>query len=220
MTFGNDWDQLLEEEFSKEYYAKLRGFLIDEYKNARVFPEKEDIFTALKLTSYEDTKVVILGQDPYHGEGQAHGLAFSVKPGVAPPPSLINIFKELATDVGTEMPNNGYLTHWAKQGVLLLNTALTVREGEPNSHRNKGWEEFTDKIISVLNQREKSVIFVLWGKNALAKEELVSNIRHMILRAPHPSPLSASRGFFGCRHFSKTNEILASQGKTPIDWRL
>ncbi len=220
MTFGNDWDKLLAEEFNKDYYRKLREFLATEYQNGKVYPEKEDIFTALKLTSYEDTKVVILGQDPYHGEGQAHGLAFSVKPGVAPPPSLINIFKELKNDVGCEIPNNGYLVHWAKQGVLLLNTALTVREGEPNSHKGKGWEKFTDEIISVLNNREKSIIFVLWGKNALPKEELVSNMRHMVLRAPHPSPLSASRGFFGCKHFSKINALLRANGEKPIDWQI
>ena len=220
MIFGNDWDKLLEEEFNKEYYLKLREFLKEEYNTAKIFPEKEDIFTALKLTSYEDTKVVILGQDPYHGEGQAHGLAFSVKPGVQAPPSLVNMFKELKNDIGCEMPNNGYLVTWAKQGVLLLNAALTVREGEPNSHKGKGWEEFTDRIISILNEREKSVIFVLWGKNALAKEELITNVRHMILRAPHPSPLSASRGFFGCKHFSKINVLLRANGETPIDWQI
>lgn len=220
MTFGNDWDKYLEEEFNKEYYKDLRSFLTEEYKTARVYPEKEDIFTALKTTSYEDTKVVILGQDPYHGEGQAHGLAFSVKPGIQPPPSLINMFKELKSDIGCEMPNNGYLVPWARQGVLLLNTALTVREGEPNSHKGKGWETFTDRIISILNEREKSVIFVLWGKNALAKEELITNMQHMILRAPHPSPLSASRGFFGCKHFSKINVLLRANGEQPIDWQI
>ena len=220
MIFGNDWDKLLEEEFNKEYYLKLREFLKEEYSSAKIFPEKEDIFTALKLTSYEDTKVVILGQDPYHGEGQAHGLAFSVKPGVQAPPSLVNMFKELKSDIGCEIPNNGYLVPWAKQGVLLLNAALTVREGEPNSHKGKGWEEFTDRIISILNEREKSVIFVLWGKNALAKEELITNVRHMVLRAPHPSPLSASRGFFGCKHFSKINVLLRANGEEAIDWQI
>lgn len=220
MIFGNDWDKLLEEEFNKEYYLKLREFLKEEYSSAKIFPEKEDIFTALKLTSYEDTKVVILGQDPYHGEGQAHGLAFSVKPGVQAPPSLVNMFKELKSDIGCEIPNNGYLVPWAKQGVLLLNAALTVREGEPNSHKGKGWEEFTDRIISILNEREKSVIFVLWGKNALAKEELIANVRHMVLRAPHPSPLSASRGFFGCKHFSKINVLLRANGEEAIDWQI
>ena len=220
MTFGNDWDNLLKDEFEKPYFKSLTAFLSDEYKKARIFPEKDDVFTALKLTSYEDTKVVILGQDPYHGEGQAHGLAFSVKPGVETPPSLVNMFKELKSDVGCEIPNNGYLVPWAKQGVLLLNAALTVREGEANSHKGKGWEKFTDRIISILNERKKSVIFVLWGKNALAKEELVTNLQHMVLRAPHPSPLSASRGFFGCKHFSKVNVLLRANGETPIDWQI
>ncbi|MBR5479234.1 MAG: uracil-DNA glycosylase [Clostridia bacterium] len=220
MTFGNDWDKLLKDEFEKNYFKELSEFLSDEYKRARIFPEKEDVFTALKLTSYEDTKVVILGQDPYHGEGQAHGLAFSVKPGVETPPSLMNMFKELKADLGCEIPNNGYLVPWAKQGVLLLNAALTVREGEANSHKGKGWEKFTDRIISILNERKKPVIFVLWGKNALAKEELVTNLQHMVLRAPHPSPLSASRGFFGCKHFSKVNVLLRANGETPIDWQI
>lgn len=220
MTFGNDWDNLLKDEFEKPYFKNLTAFLSDEYKRVRIFPEKEDVFTALKLTSYEDTKVVVLGQDPYHGEGQAHGLAFSVKPGVETPPSLVNMFKELKSDLGCEIPNNGYLVPWAKQGVLLLNAALTVREGEANSHKGKGWEKFTDRIISILNERRKPVIFVLWGKNALAKEELVTNLHHMVLRAPHPSPLSASRGFFGCKHFSKVNVLLRANGEKPIDWQI
>lgn len=219
-TFGNDWDELLAAEFSQEYYIKLRDFLETEYETATVFPAKEDIFNALKLTAYCNTKVVILGQDPYHGEGQAHGLAFSVKPGVTAPPSLVNIFKELHSDVGTFIPNNGYLVPWAKQGVLLLNTALTVREGEANSHRGRGWEKFTDRVIALLNEREQPLIFILWGRNALAKEELITNLRHMILRAPHPSPLSASRGFFGCKHFSKTNILLETAGEQPIDWQI
>lgn len=219
-TFGNDWDELLAAEFSQEYYIKLRDFLETEYETATVFPAKEDIFNALKLTAYCNTKVVILGQDPYHGEGQAHGLAFSVKPGVTAPPSLVNIFKELHSDVGTFIPNNGYLVPWAKQGVLLLNTALTVREGEANSHRGRGWEKFTDRVIALLNEHEQPLIFILWGRNALAKEELITNLRHMILRAPHPSPLSASRGFFGCKHFSKTNILLETAGEQPIDWQI
>lgn len=219
-TFGNDWDELLAAEFPQEYYIKLRDFLETEYETATVFPAKEDIFNALKLTAYCNTKVVILGQDPYHGEGQAHGLAFSVKPGVPAPPSLVNIFKELHSDVGTFIPNNGYLVPWAKQGVLLLNTALTVREGEANSHRGRGWEKFTDRVIALLNEREQPLIFILWGRNALAKEELITNLRHMILRAPHPSPLSASRGFFGCKHFSKTNILLETAGEQPIDWQI
>ena len=204
----------------QEYYIKLREFLNEEYKTARVFPPKEEVFSALRLTSYEAARVVILGQDPYHGEGQAHGLAFSVKPGVEAPPSLVNIFKELKSDLGCSIPNNGWLVPWAEQGVLLLNTALTVREGEANSHRNHGWEQFTDEVIRKLNEREKPLVFILWGKNALAKEELISNMHHMILRAPHPSPLSASRGFFGCRHFSKTNILLESMGQEPINWQL
>lgn len=219
-TFGNDWDELLAEEFSQEYYIKLREFLKNEYETATVYPAKEDVFNALKLTAYRDVQVVILGQDPYHGEGQAHGLAFSVKPGVPAPPSLVNIFKEMHSDVGTYIPNNGYLVPWAKQGVLLLNTALTVRAGEANSHRGHGWEQFTDRVISLLNERERPLIFILWGKNALEKEALISNLRHMILRAPHPSPLSANRGFFGCRHFSKTNVLLQTAGEQPIDWQI
>ena len=220
MIFGNDWDSLLAEEFSKDYFLKLKAFLEDEYKNNTVYPAPDDVFSALKLTSYADTKVVILGQDPYHGEGQAHGLAFSVKPGIAPPPSLVNIFKELKADCNTEIPNNGYLVPWAKQGVLLLNSSLTVRAGEPNSHSRKGWEIFTDRIIMLLNKRKKPLVFVLWGKNALEKEEICGNVSHMILRAPHPSPLSASRGFFGCKHFSKINVLLETMGETPIDWQI
>lgn len=220
MLLGNEWDKLLFEEFEKDYFKELTSFLDDEYAKHTIYPAREDIFNALKITSYSDVKVVILGQDPYHGEGQAHGLAFSVKPGIAPPPSLVNIFKELKADIGAEIPNNGYLVPWAEQGVLLLNTALTVREGEPNSHSKCGWEKFTDKIISLLNKRNKPLIFVLWGKNALSKEELCDNMSHMILRAPHPSPLSASRGFFGCKHFSKINALLESMGEKPIDWQL
>lgn len=220
MLLGNEWDKLLFEEFEKDYFKELTSFLDEEYAKHTVYPERENIFNALKLTSYSDVKVVILGQDPYHGEGQAHGLAFSVKPGIAPPPSLVNMFKELKADVGAEIPNNGYLVPWAEQGVLLLNTALTVREGEPNSHAKRGWEKFTDKIISLLNKRNKPLVFVLWGKNALSKEELCDNMSHMILRAPHPSPLSASRGFFGCKHFSKINALLESMGEKPIDWQL
>ncbi len=220
MLLGNEWDALLAEEFDKDYFKALSEFLKEEYANHTVYPPREDIFNALKLTSYSDVKVVILGQDPYHGEGQAHGLAFSVQPGIAPPPSLVNMFKELKADLGAEIPNNGYLVPWAKQGVLLLNTALTVREGEANSHANKGWEKFTDRIIELLNKREKPLIFVLWGRNALSKESLCDNMSHMVLRAPHPSPLSASRGFFGCKHFSKINALLESMGDAPIDWQL
>lgn len=220
LSLGNDWDELLKGEFEKKYYINLRKFLIDEYKSSTVFPDMYNIFSALKYTSYKDTKILILGQDPYHGDGQAHGLAFSVKPNVKIPPSLLNIYKELKQDIGCFIPNNGYLVPWAEQGVLLLNTALTVRAHEANSHRNKGWETFTDKIISILNDREDPVIFVLWGNNAKKKMELIDKNRHYILYAPHPSPLSASRGFFGCKHFSKINEILLDLDKKTIDWQI
>lgn len=220
VSLGNDWDELLKGEFEKKYYINLRKFLIDEYKSGTVFPDMYNIFSALKYTSYKDTKILILGQDPYHGDGQAHGLAFSVKPNVKIPPSLLNIYKESKQDIGCFIPNNGYLVPWAEQGVLLLNTALTVRAHEANSHRNKGWETFTDKIISILNDREDPVIFVLWGNNAKKKMELIDKNRHYILYAPHPSPLSASRGFFGCKHFSKINEILLDLDKKTIDWQI
>lgn len=220
MMFGNDWDILLKDEFQKEYFIKLKDFLVQERANHTVFPPKDEVFSALRHTSYQDVKVVILGQDPYHGEGQAHGLAFSVKPGVEAPPSLVNIHKELQSDLGIPIPNHGSLIPWAKQGVLLLNTALTVRKDEANSHRGKGWEIFTDRIISLLNERENPMVFLLWGRNAAEKEELVTNQRHMVLKAPHPSPLSAHRGFFGCRHFSKANAILRACGESPIDWNL
>lgn len=220
VKLNNDWDKLLEDEFKKDYYLNLRKFLIDEYKNNIIFPNKDDIFEALKHTSYKDTKVLILGQDPYHGEGQAHGLAFSVQPYVKIPPSLLNMYKELKDDVGCYIPNNGYLMPWADQGVLLLNTALTVRSGEANSHKSKGWEIFTDEIIKILNKREDPVIFVLWGLNARKKKEFINENKHYILEAPHPSPLSARRGFFGCKHFSKINEILIKLNKAPIDWQI
>lgn len=220
VKLNNDWDKLLEDEFKKDYYLNLRKFLIDEYKNNIIFPNKDNIFEALKHTSYKDTKVLILGQDPYHGEGQAHGLAFSVQPYVKIPPSLLNMYKELKDDVGCYIPNNGYLMPWADQGVLLLNTALTVRSGEANSHKSKGWEIFTDEIIKILNKREDPVIFVLWGLNARKKKEFINENKHYILEAPHPSPLSARRGFFGCKHFSKINEILIKLNKAPIDWQI
>ncbi len=197
VRLNNDWDDLLEKEFEKDYYVKLKEFLKNEYKTNLIFPNKENIFEALKKTSYKDTKVLILGQDPYHGEGQAHGLAFSVQPTVKTPPSLLNIYKELRDDLGCYIPNNGYLIPWANQGVLLLNTALTVRAHEANSHKNKGWEIFTDEIIKILNKRQDPVIFVLWGANARKKKTFIDEDRHFILEAPHPSPLSASRGFFG-----------------------
>ncbi len=220
MRIGNDWDELLEPEFQQEYFKNLAEKLSDEYQNHTVYPKKENIFNALKFTSYKDVKVLLLGQDPYHGFGQAHGLAFSVQKGVDKPPSLKNIFKELKADLGIDAPSHGSLTSWANQGIMLLNTVLTVREGEPNSHKNFGWTIFTDKIISLLNDREEPVIFLLWGKNAIDKLPLVTNHHHFVLTAPHPSPLSASRGFLGCRHFSKVNEILKRLGKEPIRWEI
>ncbi|MCC0698841.1 uracil-DNA glycosylase [Clostridioides sp. ZZV15-6383] len=220
VNLGNDWDELLKEEFEKDYYLNLRKFLIEEYKTRQIFPNMHNIYEALKHTSYKDTKVLILGQDPYHGDNQAHGLAFSVQPQVKTPPSLLNMYKELKDDLGCFIPNNGYLMPWADQGVLLLNTALTVRAHEANSHKNKGWEIFTDRVISILSKREDPVIFVLWGSNARKKVELIDTSKHYILEAPHPSPLSASKGFFGCKHFSKINEILEKLGKEPINWQI
>lgn len=218
--FGNDWDRLLAEEFEQDYMKDLQAFLAREYREYTVFPPKEDIFNALRYTAYRDVKVVVLGQDPYPGRGQAHGLSFSVRDGIALPKSLQNIFKELQEDVGFRMPQSGCLEKWAKQGVLMLNTVLTVREGEPNSHKGKGWEQFTDKVISLLNMREQPVIFVLWGANAKAKLNLITNPRNYVLSSQHPSPLSAYRGFFGCRHFSKINLILQRNGMEQIDWQL
>ncbi|MBT2663795.1 uracil-DNA glycosylase [Bacillus sp. ISL-45] len=217
---SNGWEPLLAEEFEKAYYLDLREFLIDEYRTRTVYPEKEDIFNALKFTDYEDVKVVILGQDPYHGQGQAHGLSFSVKPGVKVPPSLRNIYKELNADLGCEIPDHGYLKKWADQGVLLLNTVLTVREGEANSHRGKGWEHFTDKVITLLNEREKPVIFILWGKPAQSKLKLIDEGKHKIIMSAHPSPLSARRGFFGSKPFAKVNELMREQGEQEIDWQI
>lgn len=220
VAIGNDWDELLNSEFQKEYYQKLRKFLISEYREKTVYPPMDEIFEALKLTSYEECKVLILGQDPYHGPGQAHGLAFSVNPGIPTPPSLKNIYKELNAEVGTYIPNNGYLVPWAEQGILLLNTALTVRAGEANSHSKVGWEIFTDRVIELLNEKKDPVIFILWGNNAKSKKKLITNSRHFILEGVHPSPLSASRGFFGCGHFKTTNEILKNLGKKEIDWQI
>lgn len=208
------------EEFEKAYYLDLREFLLEEYQTRTVYPEKEDIFNALRFTDYDDVKVVILGQDPYHGQGQAHGLSFSVKPGVKIPPSLRNIFKELNADLGCEIPDHGYLKKWAEQGVLLLNTVLTVREGEAHSHRGKGWECFTDKVITLLNEREKPVIFILWGKPAQTKLKWIDEEKHNIIMSVHPSPLSARRGFFGSKPFSKVNELLKEQGEQEIDWQI
>ena len=220
VNLGNDWDSILADEWQKPYYLELRKFLKQEYSTQTVYPNMEDIFNALKLTSFKDTKVVIIGQDPYHGFGQAHGLCFSVKKGVVPPPSLKNIYKELKNDIGFEIPNHGELTSWAKQGVLLLNNVLTVREGLPNSHKGKGWEIFTDRVIGELNKKETPVVFLLWGANAQKKAEIITNPKHYKLMTVHPSPLSASRGFFGCRHFSKTNEILQKNRINPINWEI
>ncbi len=220
VNIGNDWDELLKEEFSKEYYIKLRQFLKQEYAHYKIHPDMYDIFNALKWTSYKDTKAVILGQDPYHEENQAHGLAFSVRKGVQIPPSLMNMYKELNSELGLYIPNNGYLEKWARQGVLLLNSSLTVRDGAANSHRGKGWEIFTSRVIELLNKRDTPIVFLLWGNNAKEKKELITNPIHYILIAPHPSPLSASRGFFGCGHFKKTNEILKSMDMEEIDWQI
>lgn len=216
----NDWNELLKDEFSKDYYLSLREFLKNEYTTKIIYPDKYDIFNALHYTSYKDVKVVILGQDPYHGPNQAHGLSFSVSPGVKIPPSLLNIYKELNSDLGCYIPNNGYLKKWADQGVLLLNTSLTVRAGEANSHKNKGWEIFTDKIISLINKKTDPVVFLLWGNNAINKKKLITNKQHLILSSTHPSPLSASRGFFGSKPFSKINKFLISVNKAPIDWQI
>ena len=220
MQIGNDWDSVLVGEFEKEYYLKLRAFLAQEYKTRTVYPDMYSIFNALKLTSYRDTKVVILGQDPYHGPGQAHGLAFSVQKGIAIPPSLLNMYKELKNDLGCYIPDNGFLEKWACQGVLLLNTSLTVREASPNSHQKIGWEILTDRVIELLNQKQSPVVFLLWGANARSKVGLITNPLHTVLQAPHPSPLSASRGFFGCKHFSKANAVLERNGMPPIDWQI
>ncbi|ONG71116.1 uracil-DNA glycosylase [Bacillus cereus] len=216
----NDWGPLLAPEFEKEYYRKLADFLKEEYSTHVVYPKKEDIFNALEYTSYENTKVVILGQDPYHGPNQAHGLSFSVQPGVKTPPSLLNMYKELRDEYGYDIPNNGYLVKWAEQGVLLINTVLTVRQGEANSHKGKGWEHFTDRVIELLNEREKPVIFILWGRHAQAKKKLITNSNHHIIESVHPSPLSARRGFFGSKPYSKVNTILANMGEREIDWEI
>jgi uracil-DNA glycosylase len=268
VNIGNDWDELLGAEWEKPYYLDLRRFLKSEYAGHTIYPDMHDIFNALRYTAYQDVKAVILGQDPYHGPGQAHGLCFSVKPGVPPPPSLVNIFKELSheypvrsgaemrrpgsvsesIDAGSEIgvadgdisanvtddrisadvtdgdipftfPDNGYLVPWAERGVLLLNTVLTVREGQANSHKGKGWEQLTDRVIELLNKRDAPMAFILWGANARAKKALITNPNHLVLESPHPSPLSASSGFFGCGHFRKANDFLASHGGS-IDWTL
>ena len=217
---GNGWDGLLKDEFLKPYFKELTDFVEEEYKNYVIHPDKDDIFNALKYTDYKDVKVVIFGQDPYHGENQAHGLCFSVKKGVDVPPSLKNIYKELQMELGLSVPDHGCLEKWAKQGVLLLNAALTVRDGLANSHKNKGWEKVTDRIVSILNDRPEPIIFLLWGNDAKKKEELITNPQHIILTAAHPSPLSASRGFMGCGHFAKVNNMLKAMNRTAIDWQI
>lgn len=216
----NDWKPYLQDEFEKPYYQQLRKFLVEEYNTRFIYPDKYDIFNALHYTSFADTKVVILGQDPYHGPGQAHGLSFSVKPGIKPPPSLQNIFKELHADLGCYIPNNGHLVKWAEQGVLLLNTVLTVRAETPNSHKNMGWENFTDKVIETLNQKENPVVFLLWGSHAQKKAELITNKKHYLIKTPHPSPLSAHRGFLGSKPFSRVNQFLQANGLGEIDWQI
>ena len=215
---GNDWDEVLKNEFSKDYYLALREFLKSEYFSKKIYPPMNDIFNALKYTSLSNTKVVILGQDPYHGYGQAHGLCFSVKIGTPPPPSLKNIFKELEAELGITPPDCGELTGWAKQGVLLLNTTLTVREGLPQSHKGHGWEILTDAIIKKVSDKQEPVVFMLWGGNARAKKSLINTRRHLVLECAHPSPLSAYNGFFGCNHFVKANDFLISHSLPPIDW--
>lgn len=220
VNLGNDWDKVLAGEFDKDYYIKLREFLISEYRTGEVYPPMGDIFNALKYSPYEETKVVILGQDPYHQPGQAHGLCFSVNKGVKIPPSLVNIYKEMKSDLGIDQSAHGYLADWARQGVLLLNATLTVRRSEPNSHKGKGWEIFTDRVIELLNEREKPMVFILWGANARAKEALITNPNHLILTGAHPSPLSAYNGFFGGAYFSRANRFLEVTGQKPIDWQL
>ena len=219
-AINGDWLLALQGEFKKEYYKKLFDTVREEYKTRQIFPPADDVFNAFHLTPLKDVKVVIFGQDPYHGENQAHGLCFSVKPGVEIPPSLVNIYKELQDDLGCTIPNHGYLTKWAKQGVLLLNTVLTVRAHQANSHRGIGWEEFTDAAIRVLNAQDRPIVFILWGRPAQMKKAMLNNPKHLILEAPHPSPLSAYRGFFGSKPFSKTNQFLEQNGIEPIDWQI
>ena len=220
VQIGNDWDALLADEFHSEYYAQIRRVLKKEYAEHEVYPPMEDIFNALRYTAYADVKAVLLGQDPYHGPGQAQGLCFSVRPGVPLPPSLQNIFTELQNDMGLPAPHSGSLIPWAKEGVLLLNTTLTVRRGESNSHSKIGWTHFTDAIIQKLNAHERPIVFLLWGGNARSKKKFITNPNHLVLETVHPSPLSVYQGFFGCRHFSQCNEFLMQHGIAPIDWTL
>lgn len=216
----NDWNHILNNEFNTDYYTNLRKFLINQYNTETVYPHMNDIFNALNFTAFKDVRVLILGQDPYHGPNQAHGLSFSVNIGEKIPPSLLNIYKELKNDLNCYIPNNGYLKKWTDQGVLLLNAVLTVKAHTPNSHKNMGWEIFTDKIISLLNDKDEPIVFILWGNYAIKKSLLITNKRHLIISSAHPSPLSASRGFLGSRPFSKTNNFLLSMGRSPIDWQI
>lgn len=219
-AIANDWLNVIGNEFHEKYYAQLYKFVRDEYNKYLVFPKADDIFNAFHLTPLEKVRVVIIGQDPYHNDGQAHGLCFSVKPEVDIPPSLVNIYKELQDDLGCRIPDNGYLVKWAEQGVLLLNTVLTVRAHQANSHQGKGWEKFTDAVIKAVNDQDRPIVFILWGRPAQMKKTMLNNSKHLILEAPHPSPLSAYRGFFGSRPFSKTNEFLTEHGMEPIDWQI
>ena len=220
VQFNNSWDILLKDEFQKSYYLNLRKFLVQEYKTQTIYPNMNNIFNALKYTDYRDVKVVILGQDPYHQPNQAHGLCFSVLKGVNPPPSLQNMYKEIYAEYGYPIPDHGELTYWAEQGVLMMNTVLTVRESQPNSHKGMGWEIFTDNVISLLNARPEPMVFLLWGANARAKKKIITNPNHLVLESAHPSPLSAYNGFFGNGHFKKANEFLKSKGLTEIDWQI
>lgn len=220
VQFNNSWDILLKDEFKKPYYLNLRKFLVQEYKTQTIYPHMNNIFNALKYTDYKDVKVVILGQDPYHQPNQAHGLCFSVLKGVNPPPSLQNMYKEIHAEYGYPIPSHGELTYWAEQGVLMMNTVLTVRESQPNSHKGMGWEIFTDNVISLLNARPEPMVFLLWGANARAKKKIITNPNHLVLESAHPSPLSAYNGFFGNGHFKKANEFLKSKGLTEIDWQI
>ena len=217
---SNDWEQPLSEEFKKPYYRDLYRTVMKEYRTQTVYPAPDDLFNAFHLTPLKDVKVVILGQDPYHNEGQAHGLCFSVKPDVEIPPSLENIYKELHDDLGCYIPDNGYLVKWAEEGVLLLNTVLTVRAHQANSHRGIGWEEFTDAVIRIVNEQDRPIVFMLWGNPARRKKSMLNNPKHLVLEAAHPSPLSANKGFFGCRHFSRANAFLEANGVEPIDWQI
>jgi len=216
----DSWHLLLSEEFKKPYFDQIRAFIRSEYQEQTIYPKGSDIFSAFNSTPVDSVKGVIIGQDPYHGPGQAHGLCFSVKPDIDTPPSLKNIYKEINSDLGIEVPKTGYLQRWAEQGVLMLNNVLTVRKGKPNSHKNSGWEIFTAKVIEKISAEKEGIVFFLWGNSAQKKESLIDSRKHLVLKAPHPSPLSAYNGFFGCRHFSKSNNYLISKNKTPIDWKI